>query len=103
MKHFGGVDADTGRGLSVGMDHGTQHVSDHFYNQVCFWRVEASYAFVEQPQGKRVAGRFFRTLKEQISCGLIYRDAAEPREAADTFVTLFNEEWRPEKNGLLSP
>lgn len=103
MRHFGGVDADTGRGLSLRMDHGTQYVSDHFRNQVRFWGVEASYAFVEQPQGNGVAERFFRTLKEQIIHGRIYRDVAELREAVDTFVTLFNEQWRPEKNGYLSP
>ncbi len=72
-------------------------------NQVRFWGVEASYAFAEQPQGNGVAERFFRTLKEQIIHGRIYRDAAELREAVDTFVTLFNEQWRPEKNGYLSP
>jgi hypothetical protein len=29
----------------------------------------------------------------------IYRDVVELRRAIETFVTLFNEQWRPEKNG----
>lgn len=103
LKHFGGVEAGAGRGLSLRMDHGTQYVSEHFRNQVRFWGVGASYSFIEQPQGNGVAERFFRTLKEQIIYGRTYRTVAEVREAVDTFVELYNAQWRPEKNGYLSP
>jgi len=103
LRHFGGVGADVGRGLSLRMDNGTQYVSDHFRNQVRFWGVEASYAFIEQPQTNGVAERFFRTLKEQIIYGRIYRTVAEVREAVDTFVDLYNAQWLPEKNGFISP
>jgi len=103
LKHFGGVGAEVGKGLSLRMDNGTQYVSDHFRNQVRFWGVEASYAFIEQPQTNGVAERFFRTLKEQIIYGRIYRTVAEVREAVDTFVDLYNDQWLPEKNGFMSP
>jgi transposase InsO family protein len=103
LKHFGDVGADVGRGLSLRMDHGTQYVSDHFRNQVRFWGVEASYAFIEQPQGNGVAERFFRTLKEQVVYGRVYRTVAELREAVDGFIALYNDQWRPEKNGFRSP
>lgn len=102
-RHFGGVTADVGRGLSLRMDHGTQYVSDHFRNQVRFWGLEASYAFVEQPQGNGVVERFFRTMKEQIVYGRVYRTVAEVREAVDIFIALYNDQWRPEKNGFRSP
>ena len=82
---------------------GTQYVSDHFRNQVRFWGVEASYAFIEQPQTNGVAERFFRTLKEQIIHGRIYRTVAELRAAVEAFVDLYNEQWLPEKNGFMSP
>jgi putative transposase len=78
-------------------------VSEHFRNQVRFWGIEASYAFIEQPQTNGVAERFFRTLKEQIICGRIYRTVAELRAAVAAFVALYNEDWLPEKNGFLSP
>jgi len=103
LKHFGGVTADAGRGLTLRMDNGTQYVSEHFRNQVRYWGVEASYAFIEQPQTNGVAERFFKTLKEQIVYGRIYRTVAELREAVETFVDLYNEQWLPEKNGFLSP
>jgi len=68
-KHFGGIEAEVGRGLSLRMDNGSQYVSEHFRNQVRFWGVEASYAFIEQPQTNGVAERVFRTLKEKIVYG----------------------------------
>ena len=49
-KHFGGIETEVGRGLSLRMDNGTQYVSEHFRNQVRFWGIEASYAFIEPPQ-----------------------------------------------------
>jgi len=103
LKHFGGVTADVGRGLSLRMDNGTQYVSEHFRNQVRFWGVTPSYAFIEQPQTNGVAERFFKTLKEQIIHGRVYRTVAELRAAVETFVDLYNEQWLPEKNGYLSP
>ena len=103
LAQFGGVTADAGRGLSLRMDNGTQYVSEHFRNQVRFWGVEASYAFIEQPQTNGVAERFFRTLKEQIIHGRVYRTVAELRAAVEAFVELYNRQWLPEKNGYLSP
>lgn len=58
--------------------------------------MEASYAFIEQPQTNGVAERFFRTLKEQIY-GRIYRTVAEVRDVVETFVDLHNDQWLPEK------
>ena len=49
------------------MDHGSQYLSDHFTNQIKFWGIQPSYAFVAEPQTNGVAERFNRTLKEQIS------------------------------------
>ena len=42
-----------GAGLALRMDHGSQYLSDHFTNQIKFWGIQPSYAFVEQPQTKR--------------------------------------------------
>ena len=47
------------------MDHGSQYLSDHFTNQIKFWGIQPSYAFVAEPQTNGVAERFNRTLKEQ--------------------------------------
>ena len=69
MATVGSVTADAGRGLSLRMDHGTQYLSDHFQNQLKYWGISPSFAFIEQPQTNSVAERFIRTLKEQVIYG----------------------------------
>ena len=79
---YASTSAGAARGLALRMDHGSQYLSDHFTNQIKFWGIQPSYAFVEQPQTNGVAERFNRTLKEQIIHGRIYRQhrgAAERR------------------------
>ena len=83
------------------MDHGSQYLSDHFTNQIKFWGIQPSYAFVAEPPNG-VAERFNRTLKEQIIHG---RHLPQHRGAAGRvrdFVELYNAQWIVEKNGYLS-
>ena len=74
---YASTSAGAARGLALRMDHGSQYLSDHFTNQIKFWGIQPSYAFVEQPQTNGVAERFNRTLKEQIIHGRIYRNIAD--------------------------
>jgi putative transposase len=74
---FGGVEADVARGLAVRLDHGTQYLSDHFVNQLRFWGMAPSFAFVAEPETNGVAERFIRTLKEQAIYGRIFCTVAE--------------------------
>ena len=103
LKHFGALEAGVGRGLAVRHDYGSAYTSEHFQNQLKFGGVAPSFAFVGEPQTTGVAERFFRTLKEQIVYGRIYRKLEELRQAVERFVEQYNEEWRIEKNGFLSP
>lgn len=100
---YGSVEADAARGLMVRMDHGTQYLSDHFLNQLRFWGITPSFAFVEQPQTNGVAERFIRTLKEQVIHGRVFKTLEEVRQAVAAFVMRYNEEWRVEKLGFLTP
>jgi len=100
---YGSLEADAARGLSLRMDHGTQYLSDHFTNQIRFWGIEPSYAFLEEPQTNGVAERFNRTLKEQAIYGQVFRDLEELRVAVATFVETYNDQWLLEKNNYLSP
>ena len=70
----GSVAADAGRGLSLRMDHGTQYLSDHFQNQLKYWGISPSFAFIQQPQTNGVAERFNRTLKEQVIYGRVFQN-----------------------------
>ncbi len=91
------------RGLSLRMDHGSQYLSDHFQNQIRYWGMAPSFAFLEQPQTNGVAARFFRTLKEQAIYGRAFENLDQVRQAVAAFVELYNERWLLEKNGYLSP
>ena len=100
---FGATGADAGRGLSLRMDHGTQYTADDFLNQVKFWGVAPSFAFVAEPQTNGVAERFNRTLKEQAIHGRIFKNVEELRTAVNAFVDRYNRHWRLEKLGFMSP
>ena len=100
---FGSLGPDVARGLALRMDHGTQYLSDHFLNQIRYWGITPSFAFVEQPQTNGVAERFNRTLKEQAIYGRVFRNADEVRHAVADFVARYNNHWRLEKLGYLTP
>jgi len=51
----------------------------------------------------RVVKRFFRTLKEQIIYGRVYETIEDLKVAVDKFIKLYNQEWRIERLGFLSP
>jgi putative transposase len=100
---YGGVQADIARGLTLRMDHGTQYLSDHFLNQLKYWGITPSFAFISEPETNGVAERFNRTLKEQAIYGRVFRTVEDVRQAVKNFVELYNSEWRPEKNAFRSP
>jgi transposase InsO family protein len=102
-RHFGGVHAQAGRGLALRIDHGTQYMADHFLNQLKFWGIAPSFAFVAEPQTNGVAERFNRTLKEQAIYGRVFRNLEEVRRAVAEFVERYNAHWRLEKLDFLSP
>lgn len=100
---FGATGAEAGRGLALRMDHGTQYTADDFLNQVKFWGIAPSFAFVAQPQTNGVAERFNRTLKEQVIHGRIFKNVEEVRAAVTDFKDRYNRHWRLEKLGFMSP
>ena len=103
QAEFGATNADAGRGLTLRMDHGTQYTADDFLNQVRFWGIAPSFAFVAEPQTNGVAERFNRTLKEQAIHGRVFRNVEEVRLAVTAFKDRYNRYWRLEKLGFRSP
>jgi transposase InsO family protein len=102
-QRFGSVNAGAARGLTLRMDNGSQYLSDHFQNQIKFWGIAPSFAFVSQPQTNGVVERFNKTLKEQIVFGRTYRNIDELRSAVTVFMGNYNQHWQIEKLGFRSP
>jgi transposase InsO family protein len=102
-QQFGHLSAGAARGLALRHDHGSNFMADHFQNQVRFWGISPSYAFVGEPETNGVIERLFRTLKEQIIHGRVFQTIDEVREAVREFVARYNAEWLVEKNGFRSP
>lgn len=102
-QRFGTVGKDAARGLTLRMDNGSQYLSDHFQNQIKFWGIAPSFAFVSQPQTNGVAERFNKTLKEQVIYGRTYRNIEELRVAVTAFMERYNQYWLVEKLGFRSP
>ena len=65
-EYFGGFSGGSAAGLRLRHDHGSVYMSDDFHNEIRFLGIEASPAFVRQPEGNGCIERFFRTLKEQL-------------------------------------
>ena len=102
-ERFGQLDAGAARGLALRHDHGSAFMSDDFQKQIRFWGMAPSYAFVGEPETNGVVERLFRTLKEQVVHGRIFRTIDEVRDAVRAFVARYNAEWLIEKNGHRSP
>ena len=83
-------------------DHGSPFMSEHFQNQLTFFGMTPSFAFVRESETNGVAERFIRTLKEQIVFGRIYHDI-EVRTAVRAYFERYNQHWLLEKNGYRSP
>jgi putative transposase len=100
---FGSIGADAARGVSLRHDHGSAFMSGYFQNQLKFFGMAPSFAFVREPETNGVAERFIRTLKEQIIFGRIYQDIEEVRAAVRAYFGRYNQHWLLEKNGYRSP
>jgi putative transposase len=100
---FGFVRADVARGLLLRHDHGSPFMSDHFQNQLRFFGMTPSFAFVREPETNGVAERFIRTLKEQVVFGRIFQDIEEVRAAVRTYFDRYNQHWLFGKERLSKP
>ena len=78
-------------------------MADVFQKQIGFWGMAPSYAFVGEPETNGCIERLFRTLKEQVVHGRIFRTIDDVRDAVRTFVARYSAEWLVENNGHRSP
>ena len=102
-QRFGHLGTGAARGLALRHDHGSNFMADVFQEQMRFWGMAPSYAFVGEPEANGCIERLFRTLKEQAIHGRIFRTVDDARDAVRAFVARYNAEWLIEENGHRSP
>ena len=102
-QQFGRLDSGAARGLALRHDHGSNFMSDAFQRQIRFWGMAPSYAFVGEPETNGAIERLFRTLKEQVVHGRIFRTIDEVRNVVSAFAARYNAEWLIEKNRHRNP
>jgi transposase InsO family protein len=102
-EHFAAFCAGAADGLKLRHDHGSVYMSDDFQNEIQFLGIEASPAFVRQPEGNGCIERFFRTLKEQLLWIRRFRDLEELRAALIEFRDRYNNNWILERLSYRTP
>lgn len=100
---FGGFSGGSAAGLRLRHDHGSVYMSDDFQAEIRFLGIEASPAFVRQPEGNGCIERFFRTLKEQLLWLHRFADLDELRAALIDFRHRYNHYWIIERLGYRTP
>ena len=78
-------------------------MSEHFQNQLKFFGMAPSFAFVREPETNGVAERFIRTLKEQIVFGRIYQNIEEVRAAVGHYFERYNRTGYWKRTAYRSP
>jgi putative transposase len=94
----GAVAGGIAPGVALRHDHGSPFVADHFQNQIKFWSMAPSFAFVAEPKTNGVTECFFRPFKEQVVFGRIYQTINDVRAAVSSITS-----GSSRKNGLRSP
>ena len=81
----------------------TAAVADDFQAEIRYLGIEASPAFVRQPEGNGCIERFFRTLKEQLLWVRCFDTIEELRVALHRFQEIYNQTWIVERHGYQTP
>ena len=102
-RHFGGLAQDRALGLKLRHDHGSNYMSDDFQQEIKFFGIASSPAYVRQPEGNGVAERTIRMLKEQLLWVRFFTTVEELRLGLATFATQYNDAWLRQRHGHKTP
>ena len=103
LRHFGRIEKNVAKGLSLRHDHGSNYMSGDFQDEITFFGMESSPSFVRQPEGNGVAERFIRTLKENFLWVHTFDTIEELRCGLQDFVAHYNATWLVARHGYRTP
>lgn len=102
-QHFGAFGRQIAAGLTVRHDHGSQYLANDFQKELAFLGIASSPAFVRAPEGNGCAGRFIRTLKENLLWLRSFDTVEQLRQAVLGFKERYNRTWIVERLGYRTP
>jgi transposase InsO family protein len=103
LCHFGRIEKDAAKGLTLRHDHGSNTMSGDFQDEIAFLGIESSSSFVRQPEGNGVAERFIRTLKENFLWVQTFDTIEELRRGLRDFIAHYNATWLVARHGYRTP
>jgi putative transposase len=103
LRHFGRIERDAAKGLTLRHDHGSNYMSGDFQDEIAFLGIESSPAFVRQPEGNGVAERFIRTLKENFLWVHTFDTIEDLRRGLRDFIAHYNATWPVARHGYRTP
>jgi transposase InsO family protein len=103
LCHFGRIERDAAKGLTLRHDHGSNYLSGNFQDEIAFLGIESSPSFVRQLEGNGVAERFIRTLKENFLWVHTFETIDELRCGLRDFVAHYNATWLVARHGYRTP
>ena len=104
-KIYGSVEQNTCDEMHIALrcDHGSQFDSKDYQNELKFFGIEHSPAFVRSPQCNGIIERFHRTLNEQIFKIDTFDNIEEANNQISMFVEKYNKNWILHRLKLKSP
>jgi hypothetical protein len=78
-------------------------MSDDFQQEIKFFGIASSPAYVRQPEGNGVAERAIRMLKEQLLWVRFFITVEELRLGLATFAAQYNDAWLRQRHGHKTP
>jgi putative transposase len=103
LRHFGRVERDVAKGLTLRHDHGSNYMSGDFQDEIRFLGLESSPSFVREPEGNGVAERSIRTLKENFLWVHTFDTTDGLRCALRDFAAHCNATWLAARHGYRTP
>jgi len=101
--NFGPLEAGCAHGLALRHDHGSQYMARDFQQELRFFGVRSSPAFVRAPEGNGCAEWFIRVLKENLLWLHRFETIDELNEALQAFRQRYNHGWILGKYGNRTP
>jgi len=78
-------------------------MSEDFQQEIKFFGIASSPAYVRQPEGNGVAERAIRMLKEQLLWVRFFTTVEELRLGLATFAAQYNDAWLRHRHGHKTP